>query len=122
MSIHEANLRLNILFITQQQDGTDNPVLMLTPYFKFFCAKPDSWIVFPFGCFGAFRRPRDGNHTRNNFESQCMLSIALGRSEYTNRMVSYNSILDIFSTLADYLVDKNRHVGEVFPSLQYNGG
>ena len=43
-----------------------------------------------------------------------MLGITLGRSEYT--------ILDNFSTSADYLVDKNCHVGEVFPSFQYDLG
>ena len=30
--------------------------------------------------------------------------------------------MDSFCTSADYLIDKNRHVGEVFPSLQYDGG
>ena len=43
-----------------------------------------------------------------------MLGIALSRSEYTNGMIFYNPNLDSFSTLADYLIDKNRHVGEVF--------
>ena len=93
---------------------------MSTPYFDFFGIKPDYWILFLFGCIGAFCRPRDGNHTRNNFESQCMLGIALGRSEYTNGMVFYNPLMDSFCTSANYLVDKNRHVGEVFPSLRYD--
>ena len=95
---------------------------MSTPHFEFFGVKPDYRILFPFGCIGAFRQPRDGNHTRNNFESQFMLSIALGRSECTNEMVFYNPILDSFSTSTDYLVDKNRHVGEVFSSPWYDGG
>ena len=51
-AIHEANLRLNILPITQQQDGTDNPTLMSTPHFEFFGVKPDYCILFPFGCIG----------------------------------------------------------------------
>ena len=51
-----------------------------------------------------------------------MLGIALGRSEYTNGMIFYNPIMDSFCTSADYLIDKNRHVGEVFPSLRYDGG
>ena len=117
--IREANLQLNILPITQQQDGNDNPTFISTPHFKFFGVKPDYCILFPFGCIGAFCRPRDGNHTWTNFESQCMLGIALGRSEYTNGMVFYNPLMDSFCTSADYLVDKNRHVGEVFPSLRY---
>ena len=51
-----------------------------------------------------------------------MLGIALGRSEYTNGIVFYNPNIDSFSTSSDYLIDKNRHVGEVFPSLRYDGG
>ena len=95
-AIREANLFLNVLPITQQQDGTDDPALISTPHFEFFGVKPDYRILFPFGCIGASRRPIDGNHTRNNFESQYMLGIALGRSEYTNEMVFYNPILDSF--------------------------
>ena len=121
-AIREANLCLNILPITQQQDGTNDPALMSTPHFECFSVKPDYRILFPFSCISAFCCPGDGNHILNNFESQCMLDIALGRSEYTNGMVFYNSILDSCSTLADYLVDKNRHVGEIFPSLQHDGG
>ena len=30
--------------------------------------------------------------------------------------------MDSFCTSADYLIDKNRHVGEIFPSLQYDEG
>ena len=95
----------------------NDPTLMSTPHFAFFGVKPDYRIFFLFGCIGAFRCPRDGNCTCNDFKSQCMLGIALGRSEYNNGMVSYNPNLDSFSTLADYLVDKNRHVGEVFSSF-----
>ena len=51
-----------------------------------------------------------------------MLGIALGRSEYTNCMIFYNPIMDSFCTSADYLIDKNRRVGKVFPSLRYDGG
>ena len=35
-AIQEANLRINILPITQQQDSIDNPAVMSTPYFVFF--------------------------------------------------------------------------------------
>ena len=121
-AIREANLCLNILPITQQQDGITDPALMSSPHFEFSSVKPNYRSLFPFGCFGTFCRPRDSNHTCNNFESQYMLGIALGRSEYTNGMVFYNPNLDSFSTSADYLIDKNRHVDEVFPPLQYDGG
>ena len=30
--------------------------------------------------------------------------------------------MDSFCTSADYFIDKNRHIGQVFPSLQYDGG
>ena len=118
-ALREANLCLNILHITQQQNGKDDPVFMTTPHFNFFGTKLDYRILFPFGsiAIGAFCQARDGNHTRTNFESQCMLGIALGRSKYTNDMVFYNPILDSVCTPADYLIDKNFHIGEVLPSL-----
>ena len=37
-------------------------------------------------------------------------------------MIFYNPIMDSFCTFADYLIDKNRHVGEVSLSLRYDGG
>ena len=53
-AICEANLWLNILPTTQQQDGTDNSALMSTPHFKSFGVKLDRRILFSFGCIGAF--------------------------------------------------------------------
>ena len=43
-----------------------------------------------------------------------MLGIALGRSKDTNGMIFYNPILDSMSVSADFLLDKNLHIGEVF--------
>ena len=37
-------------------------------------------------------------------------------------MIFYNPIMDSFCTSADYILDKNRLVGEVFPNLSYDGG
>ena len=51
-----------------------------------------------------------------------MLEIVLRRSEYTNGMIFYNPVMDSFCTSADYLIDKNRHVGKVFPFLRYDEG
>ena len=121
-ALREASLRSNILPVTQHIDDPTDPDYMTTPFFEFYCVKPDYRILFPFGAIGAFRRVRDGNHKRTNFESQCLLGIALGRSEFTNGMVFYNPTLDSFCTSADYIIDKNRHIGEVFPSLRYDGG
>ena len=95
---------------------------MTTPHFEFYGTKPDYRTLFPFGAIGSFRRVRDGNRDRTQFESQGMLGIALGRSEYTNGMVFYNPVLDSFCTSADYLLDKGRNIGDVFPSIRYDGG
>ena len=112
----------NILPISQKANDPDNPDHWSTPHFEFYGEKPDYRILFPFGAIGAFRRARDGNHTRTNYDSQCMLGIALGRSEFTNGMIFYNPELDSFCVSADYLIDKRRHIGEAFPSIRYNGG
>ena len=85
-AIHEANIRLNILPNTQKE-GFIDPAFMTTPHFEFFETKPDYRIFFPFGCIGAFPQTRDGNHNHTNFELQCMLGIAFGRSEYTNGII-----------------------------------
>ena len=50
-----------------------------------------------------------------------MLDIALGQSEYTNRIVFYNPVLDSFSTSADYLLDKGRNIGDVFQAFDMTG-
>ena len=51
--------------------------------------EPDYQILFQFGAISAFRRVRDGNHSRNKMDLQLMLlGVALGRSELTSRMVS----------------------------------
>ena len=79
---------------------------MTTPYYEFFGVKPDYRILFPFGSIGSFCCPCDGNHKRTNFESQCMLGIALGCSKYTNGMIFYNPVLDSMSVSVDFLLDK----------------
>ena len=65
-AIREANLRLNILPITQKE-GFTNPAFMTTPHFELFGTKPDYRILFPFGCIRAFWCAQDGNHNCNNF-------------------------------------------------------
>ena len=51
-----------------------------------------------------------------------MLGIALGHSEYSNGIVFCNPVLNSFSTLAGYLLDKGRTIGDIFSSIQYDGG
>ena len=121
-AIREANARMNLLPVTTKAEGDQRPEFMTTPFEAFYGEKPDHRILFPFGSIGAFRRVTDGVHKRTSFESQCLLGIALGRSEYTNGMIFYNPELDSFCTSADYILDKQRLVGEVFPSIRYDGG
>ena len=120
-AIREACVRLNVLPISSNPASTD-PEFLTTPHEAFYGEKPDYRVLFPFGCVGAFRRVRDGTRDRTKFESQGLLGIALGRSEFTNGMVFYNPIMDSFCTSADYILDKNRLVGEVFPNISYDGG
>ena len=93
-----------------------------TPHEAFYGVKPDYRVFYPFRCFGSFRRVRDGNKDHGTFDSQGLIGIALGRSEFTNGMIFYNPILDSFSTSADYKLDCNRTIAEVFPSIRYDGG
>ena len=120
-ALREASIRMNMLPVVQQQDGTpEKPVdasIMTTPNYDFFWVKPAYRILFPFGSIGSFSRPRDGNHKRTNIESQCMLGIALGPSEYTNGIIFYNLLLDNMSVSTEFLLDKNCHIGEVFDCL-----
>ena len=120
-AIREACVRLNVLPISSNSDSNAAEFLT-TPHEAFYGEKPDYRVLFPFGCIGAFRRVRDSNRDRTKFESQGLLGIALGRSEFTNGMVFYNPTMDSFCTSADYILDKRRLVGEVFPNLQYDGG
>ena len=60
-ALREAIIRMNILPVVQQQDGTpEKPVdasIMTTPYYDFFGEKPNYRILFPFGSIGSFCRP-----------------------------------------------------------------
>ena len=108
--------------VTSKKSGESKPEFLTTPYFEFYKEKPDYRILFPFGCIGAFRRYCDGTVSQKSLDSQCMLGIALGRSEYTNGMIFYNPESDSFCTSADYMLDKHQMIGEVFPSISYDGG
>ena len=110
-----------MLPISQNPKDVGDVKYWSTPHFDFYGEKPDYCLLFPFGAIGAFRRFCDDNCERTKCDSQCMLGIALGRSEYTNGMIFYNPELDSFCVSADYLIDKNRHIGEAFPSVCYDG-
>ena len=115
---------MNTLPVVQQQDGTPeksiNPSIMTTSYFEFFGVKPNYCILFPFGLVGFSCRPCDGNHKGTNFESQCMLRIALGCSKYINGMIFYNPVMDSMSVSFDF-IGQNQLIGEGFDCLQYGG-
>ena len=121
-AIREANIRSNFLPITQNANDINDVKYWSTPHQEFYGEKPDYRLLFPFGVVGAFRRFKDDNRNRTKFDSQCMLGIAIGRSEFTNGMIFYNPELDSFCVSADYLIDKQRLVGEAFPSIRYDGG
>ena len=121
-AIREATIRLNILPITTNPKRRDDVQFMTTPFEAYHGQQPDYRILYPFGRLGSFRRTRDGTRHRQTFDSQGMMGIALGRSEYTNGMIFYNPTLDSFSTSADYVLDSTRSLSEVFPSIRYDGG
>ena len=121
-ALRKANLCMNTLSISQQQNDSDDLSLLSTSYYKFYGVKPDYCILFLFGAIGTFCRICDRNNHHTSFKSQCLLDIALSCSEFTNGMVFYNLILNIFCTSIDYLINKNWHIGETFPSLSYEGG
>ena len=118
----EAVICMNILPVLVNKDDPSDPASLTTPHYEFYGVKPDYWILFPFRAIGAFCRVNDGSYSRSKYDSQCLIGIALGRSEFTNGMIFYNPILDSFCTSADFLIDKNLHIGEAFPSLRYDGG
>ena len=68
-AIREAALRSNILPISQKGNDLKDPEHWSTPHFEFYGEKPDYRILFHFGAIGAFRRARDGNYARTNYDS-----------------------------------------------------
>ena len=90
------------------------------PHEEFYRTKPDYRTLFPFGCIGSLRWTWDGTHKQTNFEPQCMMGITLGCNEYTT--VFYNPEINRFCTSADYVLGKRRLIGEIFPSIWYDGG
>lgn len=98
---------MNILHITQKQDGSNDLSLLSTPYYKIYGVKLDYGILFLFDTISSFCCFQDSNHHHNSFKSQCVLGIVLGCTEFTNSMVFYNLICDRFCTSTNYLIDKN---------------
>ena len=121
-AVREASRRLNLLPVSSSATNPHDPSHMITPFEAFYGTKPDYRVLFPFGSIGSFRRPRDGCKKRNTFDSQGMLGIALGRSEFTNGMIFYNPTLDSFCTSADYRLDPHQSVIQHFPNIVYDGG
>ena len=95
---------------------------LATPYELFYGEKPDYRILFPFGCLGYFRKPilSDGKGI-SNFHSQSVPGIALGRSDFSNAMLFWNPLTSRFSTSADYKLDTEGTLPNVFPGVVYDG-
>ena len=103
-AVREANIRHNILPITENRKKPNDPAYWTTPYEELYGTKPDYRILFNFGAIGSFHRYRDGNRHRSKMDAPSMLGIALGRSEFTNGMIFYNPTMDSFCVSADYIL------------------
>ena len=77
-AIREAARCINVLPVSSNPDNPTDPDSMTTPHFQLYGTKPDYRTLFPFGAVGSFRRVRDRNRDRTQFESQGMLGIVLG--------------------------------------------
>lgn len=117
LSICEAIIWMNLLSITQQQDGTDNPSLMSTVHYKLYSVKPDYCIIFLFSEISAFNCVWNCKRDHTPFEWQYILGNSLGCSEFTNSMFFYNPNLDSFCTSENYLIENNCNIGEPFTSI-----
>ena len=99
-AIWEASICSNSLPITQHSTDINDPKFWSTPHYEFYGKKPDYHIIiFPFGAIGVFCWPSDGSKKRSKYDLQCMLGVALSRSEFTNSMIFYNANLDSFCIL-----------------------
>ena len=95
---------------------------LATPYELFYGEKPDYRILFPFGCLGYFRKPiLSSGRAISNFHSQSVPGIALGRSDFSNAMLFWNPLTSRFSTSADYKLDTEGALPNVFPGVVYDG-
>ena len=105
-AIQEANVCHNLLPVTTNPNDAKNSAFWSTPFKEFYNTKLDYRIIFNFGSIGAFCRVIDGNKKQSKMDSQAMLGITVGRSEFTNRMIFYNPEMDSFCVSADYILDK----------------
>ena len=100
----------------------DKAVSLATPFELFYGEKSDYRILFPFGCLGYFRKPiLSSGRDISNFHSQSVPGIALGRSDFSNAMLFWNPLTSRFSTSADYKLDTEGTLPDVFPGLVYDG-
>jgi hypothetical protein len=75
---------------------------LTTPFELFHGVKPDYRVLFPFGAVGYYRKPLEASSKkRSKFKSQTAAGIALGRSDFTNRMVCWDPDTSKFSTGPD---------------------
>ena len=115
-AVREANLRHDTLPVTHDHNNPDDPTHWSAPHEEFHRTDPDCRIPFEFSAVGAFQQVRDGNQDQTKLDSQSMLGIALGRSEFTNGMTFCNPEMDSFCVLADCILDAKRQIGDAFPN------
>ena len=85
--------------------------------------KPDVRTWFPLFSVVFFYKEDDVDHDRNNFESDAMIGIAVGRSVKTNALRVYNPTTKQYYEPDTYKFDLSRRPSNEWPDkIQYDGG
>ena len=113
---------MNMVPVRVRLPGKSQDAHWTTSLELFYGIIPDYRVLFPWGCLGYFRRTRDGNHTRDQFEAQAFVGICLGRSDFSNGMLFFNPDTKDFVVSGDYRLDISRSIQDAFPSQVYDGG
>jgi hypothetical protein len=71
---------------------------------------------------GIFRTIESSGKEKSKFSSKSHIGIALGRSDYTNGMMFWDPTTSRFSASADFHLDPDRGLGDLFPGIHYDGG
>ena len=121
-AVREANLWHKILPMTSNPATLQDLKFWMTLYKEFYREQPDYRILFKFGSIGAFPQVTDGSTKRLKMDAQAMLGIAVEQSEFTTGMVFYNPEMDSFCVSADYILDKQKQLSDVFPLICYDEG
>jgi hypothetical protein len=93
-----------------------------TPMELFYGVKPYYCVLYCFGSLGYFCCTiKSSGKGKSKFSSKSHIRIALGRSDYTNRMMFWDPTTSSFSISANFRLDPNRGLGDPFPGIHYDG-